>query len=615
MTLSQWLQTAVDHHQRGQLAQAERIYRGILERIPDQADALHLLGVLAGQQNHPEEAVELIGRAIAAKPNLAPFHCNMGNALVAVGRNDDAIAAFEKSIAIDPRYFPAHYALAITLESPGRTEDAVAEYRRAIELNPQSGQAHNNLGIVLCATGKWDASQVELDEALRLLPNSAHVYTNLAMLHVYQGKIEQSIGEYDRALELEPPTPERLSSKIATMHYDGRFEAMDILNEAKRFDELFGSPPQEIPPHENDRDGNRKLRIGYVSPDFCNHVVGRCMLLLFSHHDRERFEIHCYSNTAIEDSVSGRLREKSDGWHSIFGVTDVDAAAMIRADRIDILIDLAVHTRGNRLPLFARKPAPVQMTYLGCCSTTGLRAIDYRISDGGCDPPDGDFLVYSEKTIRLPRVHFCYDPLPEAPAVSPPPMLSAGHITFGCMNNFTKCSPAAIDLWIQILGKVPQSRLILHSRPGRHLETVRARFEHAGISANRVEFIGQSDWPGYFDAYRRMDVAFDPFPYNGAITSCDTLWMGVPLITLSGKTAVGRMGPAILGAVGVPELIAETGEQYVRLAVDLASGGDRLRTLRNELRPRMQNSPLMNPGELVRHIEASFRNAWQESAK
>jgi protein O-GlcNAc transferase len=615
MTLSQWLQTAMDHHQRGQNAEAEQIYRGILERIPDQPDALHLMGVLAGQQDRSEDAVELIGRAIAARPNLAPFHCNLGNALVAVGRIDDAIAAFEKSIALDPRYFPAHYTLAIALESLGRTDEAIAEYRRAIELNPQSVQAHNNLGIVLCATGKWDESEDELNEAFRLLPNSASVFTNLAMLHVYQGKIGQSIAEYDRALELEPPKSDRLSSKIATMHYDPRFDAMDILKEAKRFDELFGRSAGEIAPHENDRDGDRKLRIGYVSPDFCNHVVGRCMLRLLPHHDRERFEIHCYSNSAVEDSVSARLREKSDGWHSIAGVTDGDAAAMIRADRIDILIDLAVHTRGNRLPLFAYRPAPVQMTYLGCCSTTGLSAMDYRISDGGCDPPDTDLSIYSEKTIRLPRIHFCYDPLPEMPAVSPPPMVSAGYITFGCMNNFTKCSPAAIDLWIRILGKMPQSRLILHSRPGRHLEPVRARFEEAGISADRIEFISLTDWPGYFDAYRRMDVALDPFPYSGAITSCDTLWMGVPLITLSGKTAVGRMGAAILGAVGVPESIAETGEQYVRLAVDLVSDRDRLRTLRSELRPRLQNSPLMNAGELVRHLEASFLHAWQESAK
>jgi predicted O-linked N-acetylglucosamine transferase (SPINDLY family) len=594
-------------HQQGRLAEAEGIYRQVLSIQPDHPDALHLLGILASQQGRRDEAVELIGRAVALKPLVSGYHGNLGNALAEAGRGDDAVAAFGKAISLDPTNFQAAYSLGTTLESLGRIDEAIAAFQQALALKPDSAEAHNNLGIALRNAGRLDEAFAALIEAQRIFPSSANVQTNLAMVHMDCAQHNEGIAAYDRALALEPPTPDRLSSRIAAMHYHPLFDARDILREARRWDELFSGPLRSsIRPHSNDRNPGRKLRIGYVSPDLRQHVVGRCILSVLPHHDQRQVEIYCYANVGREDATSAELRGHCAGWRNIHRTFDQRAAEMIRADGIDILVDLAVHTQGNRLPLFARKPAPVQMTYLGCCSTTGLSAMDYRLSDLLVDPPETDLSVYSEKTIRLPRTHLCYEPLVATPEVS----ARSGEMTFGCMNNFAKCSTAAIDLWIEILRAVPDSRFILHAKPGRYLESVKERFERAGVSRERLEFVGQVSWPEFFQTFARIDISLDPIPYNGAITTCDSLWMGVPVVTLSGKTAVGRMGGWILSSIGLPELIASHPREYVRIAVELANNSRRLNELRDELRPRLRNSPLMNPAQLARDLEAAFRAAW-----
>ncbi len=397
-----------------------------------------------------------------------------------------------------------------------------------------------------------------------------------------------------------------------SMHYSPAYDAAALLKVVRQWNEAIAAPlRQSLRPHENDSAPNRKLRIGYVSPDLRHHVVGQCILPILSHHDHEQFEIYCYASMPWEDAISGKIRASSNVWRNIHRVSDDKAAEMIRADRIDILVDLAVHSRGNRLALFARKPAPIQVTYLGYCSTTGLETMDYRLSDPYVDPPDVDPSDYSEKTIRLPRAYLAYEPMHEPTEVSPVPALSAGHITFGCLNNFSKSSSAALDLWAQILGQLPTSRLILHAKPGRYLDEVRQRFERAGVSPDRLEFVGRQDWLQYLATYARIDIALDPFPYNGGITTCDALLMGVPVITLSGKTAIGRVGQSILSNVGLPDLIAKTPEDYVRLAVELANNLDRLKQLRAELRPRLLASPLKDPKQLTRNIEAFYRDAWK----
>ncbi len=304
--------------------------------------------------------------------------------------------------------------------------------------------------------------------------------------------------------------------------------------------------------HGNDRSPERRLRVGYVSPDFCNHAVGRSILPLFEQRDRRQFEVFCYANVLSPDALTEKLRSATDHWRDIRHVPDEGAADLIRNDRIDILVDLALHSSRNRLLIFARKPAPVQVSYLGYCGTTGLAEIDYRLSDPYMDPPGGEQECYSEQTVRLPSSYWCYQPAGHAPEVPPLATLSRDCITFGCLNNFAKVSSAALDLWIEILRAVPRSRLLLQAPAGCCREDVLRRFAHHELSSDRVEFVGRQPWEQYLQSYQEIDLALDPFPFGGGITTCDALWMGVPVVTLSGRTAVGRGGRSILSNIGLP---------------------------------------------------------------
>jgi predicted O-linked N-acetylglucosamine transferase (SPINDLY family) len=311
------------------------------------------------------------------------------------------------------------------------------------------------------------------------------------------------------------------------------------------------------------------------------------------------------------DVFTEQIRPHADVWRTLAGLSDSNAADLIRRDQIDILVDLALHTAHNRLLIFARKPAPVQLTYLGYCSTTGLETMDYRLSDPHLDPSESDLSLYTETTIRLPETYWCYNPRGPTPAPSPPPVETAQNITFGCLNNFAKVSPA-LDLWAEILQSVPRSRLILHAHAGPKLDVLREWFAGKGILPDRLEFPAGQPWAEYVRNYGRIDIALDPFPWGGGITTCDALWMGVPVVSLAGRTAVGRGGASILSNVGVPELIARTPAEYVQTAIRLASDLPRLAELRRALRPRMQESPLMNAPRFARNIEAAYRRIWRE---
>ena len=465
-------------------------------------------------------------------------------------------------------------------------------------------------------TQKLDEAFAEFSEVKRLNPNSAQAHLNLGNIWLDCAEHDEAMACFDRAFALDPVSAARLSNRIFAMHYHPRYDAPALLASARQWDDLIGQPLRpSIRPHENPREPDRKLRIGYVSPDFRQHVAAHCILPLLANRDREQFEIVCYSSTSHEDAMTATLREHADDWRNIRRMGDQQVAETIRADRIDILVDLALHSLGNRLTVFARKPGPVQMTYLGYCSTTGLSAMDYRLSDPHVDPAEISLSDYREKTIRLPRTYLCYEPEGPMPEVSPPPCLAGGTMTFGCLNNFMKCSSDALELWARILQAVPESRLILHAKPGQHLDRVRERFERGGVSPGRLEFLGRQDWPRYVQTYSRIDIALDPFPYNGGITTCDALWMGVPVITLSGKTAVGRVGRSFLSNIGLSDLIAPTPERYLKSAVELANNVDRLKQLRGELRERMRTSPLMDARQLTRNIESAFRDVWQNYCK
>jgi predicted O-linked N-acetylglucosamine transferase (SPINDLY family) len=363
-----------------------------------------------------------------------------------------------------------------------------------------------------------------------------------------------------------------------------------------------------------EREKGGRIRVGYISPDFRSHPIGRFLLPLFGHHDHGKFEIFAYSDVIKEDEVTLRLRGGAEHWRNIVGRSDGEVAGQIRADEVDILVDLTMHMQGSRLRVFARKPAPIQVTYLAYCSTTGMAAIDYRLTDAHLDPPEIATPAYREKSIRL-GTYWCYEAPGEAPGVEVvPPSVRAGHVTFGSLNNFCKVSPGCLELWMEILREAPGSEFIMHVRPGSHREELLRKFNAGGIDGGRIHFVTNLPLREYFETYGRIDIGLDPFPYTGGTTTCDALYMGVPVVTLgpAGSAAVHRSGVSLLRTAGMPELIAETGEGYVRIAGELARDAGRLAELRKGLRGRMERSRLMDAVEFARDVEGAFGKMREE---
>jgi protein O-GlcNAc transferase len=577
--LDRAMQMGKERHRNGRLAEAETIYRQVLAHRPGHSEPWQFLGILAAQAGRPGVAVELIRRAVALDPRNPGAFSDLGNALQACGRLDEAMAA----------------------------------HRRALEIEPAFVKAYNNLGGALRAAGRLDEAIDACREALRLEPHFASAHNNLGNYLKDQGRLDLAVECYRKAVALEPAAAGFHSNLAYTVCFLPSCDAGGILAESLRWEEQHAQPlARSISPHANEPTPDRKLRIGYVSPDFRTHVVGWNLLPLLREHDRRQFEIFCYANVVFPDALTEQFRGLSDQWRDIAGVADARVAEIIRADRIDILVDLTLHMAYNRLPVFARKPAPVQATYLGYCGTTGLKTIDYRLSDPYLDPPGTDLSCYREATVRLPRSYWCYQPGGPSPELSPAPLATTGRPTFGCLNDFAKVSPEALELWIEILRLVPESRLLLHVLEGRCRERILEQFARRGLAEDRIEMVGRKPWPEYVRELQRIDVALDPFPYGGGITTCDALWMGVPVVSFSGRTAVGRGGRSILSNIGLPELIAETSGQYLEIAVALAGDLPRLNALRSSLRERLEASPLRNAKGFARDVEAAYRGMWRE---
>ena len=460
----------------------------------------------------------------------------------------------------------------------GRLDDSIAVCRQAIALNPTSPGIRNNLGNALKESGQLDEAIAAFREAVALRPDYSEVDSNL----------------------------------VYTLHFHPAYDARTIAAEHSRWNLQHAEPLKKfIQPHANDRDPDRRLRIGFVSPDFREHPVGRFLLPLFERHDKCQVEIFAYAQIGMPDAVTRRFQSYTDGWRKIVGLSNAQVAEMIRQDRIDILVDLTMHMANSRLLVFAAKPAPVQVTYLAYCSTTGLETIDYRLSDPYLDPPGGDESVYSEQTIRLPETYWCYQPIIEPREIGPLPALQQGRVTFGCLNNFCKVVEPTMMAWAAILRAVPNSRLLLHAHEGSHRQRLHECFERESVEAKRVEFAGFMPAGKYFDLHRKIDIALDTVPYGGGTTTCDALWMGVPVVSLVGKTAVGRGGLSIMSNIGLQDLTAHSVEEYVLIATKLASDLPGLAALRSTLRRRMEQSPLMDAGRFAGNVEAAYRQMWR----
>lgn len=618
LTIQQAFDLALQHHQAGKLVEAETLYRQILTVEPRQAETLHLLGVIAHQVGKMDQAVNLINQAIALRPDLADAHYNLGCILKDKGLLDEATAAFRRAIALKKDYPEACNNLAALLILKGQPVEAIEVCRQSLAVSPNNPEALTNLGIALKENGQLDEAVAAQRQAIALRSDYAEAHNNLGNALKEKGELDDAIAAYGRAISLRPAYYEAHSNLLFTRHFHPDYEAHPLQEERRRWNLLFTEPLRRfLKPHLNDRGIQRRLRIGYVSGDFRDHVVGRNILPILEMSDRENFEVFLYANSHHPDALSRRLKRAGDVWHDIAGISDEATAELIRADQIDILVDLSQHMAGNRLTLFARQAAPVQVSFAGYPESTGLEAIGNRISDkwmeqGGVLNSDGLLVkVDDREEVYLMDSFWCYDPCGLELNVNDLPAQKARVITFGSLNNFCKVNDPLLRLWAQVLRTVTGSRLVILAHEGSHRHRTRQFLEAEGIESHRVEFVSPRPRKEYLELHHRLDIVLDTFPYNGHTTSLDALWMGVPVVSLCGECPVSRAGLSQLSNLGLPELVTFTEEQYVETAAKLANDIPRLQELRAALRSRMEKSVLMDAPHFARQIEAGYRSMWR----
>jgi protein O-GlcNAc transferase len=633
----------------GQTDQAIAAYQAALAQAPDFAEALNNLGGALLEQGHIGDAIDCFQHAVTARPAYAEAYCNLGVAYKADFRLEEALVCFENAVHLKPEFadpyamlaltnadlqrhvqalawcektlamWPdspaAHFNLGVAFANMDRTREAIASFEQAITRKPAFADAWNNLGVAFKEEGRFDEAVAAFEQAIALREGFAEAYNNLGSALKDQGKPDASRQMYEQAIALAPNYVAAHNNLLLSMQYAAGITQQQLFELHLRFAAQFepALAPQRFS-HTPGRERAKRLKIGYVSPDFRRHAVAFFIEPILARHDKTKVEVYCYYSHVINDEFTARIRADADHWIACRSMSDQQLAERIHADGIDILVDLAGHTSGNRLLAFARKPAPVQLTYIGYPSTTGLSSMDYRLTDAWAEPPGQSEHVNVETLWRLPEVFCCYVAHPASPAViDHPPCEDNGHITFGCFNNYAKVSDATIVLWAAILQQVPDARLMLEilglDNPGMRDE-VQARFARLGIAPERLVLIANAR-KNQFVLYNRIDIALDPFPCNGGTTSFDTLWMGVPFVTLAGSNFISRLGVTILHNGGLDELIGEDEAAYVRIAVDLARDPARLRRLRTGLRERTRASPLMDMARFTRHLEQAYRGMWE----
>jgi predicted O-linked N-acetylglucosamine transferase (SPINDLY family) len=643
------LREAAAHFSAGRLDAAMAGVDQVLSLRSGDVNALHLKAQLMMRGNRADEAVRLMAQCVAAAPNVAMLQHNYAQSLRAVGDFAAAVDAFQAAIRLQPNYFSAYLFLGATLERLKRPREAADAYRTALRLQPNSADAWNGLGLVLSMAGNYMESETAFNRAIALSPNDpiklynlgrmlmsagefdrsielfrkviqldpkhAIAHQNLANLLGESGLIEQTIAHQRRAIELLPADAPLHSNLLLSLQYTAAFTPQQVFEEHLNWAKRHAPPELRRTDHPNDRAPERRLKIGYLSPDFCRHPVASFLESVLTDRDREQFEIFAFSNTQQTDQMTGKLRGLVDQWRDIAPLPDDAAAKQIADDRIDILVDLAGHTSHNRATLMARRAAPVQMTYLGYPDTTGMSAVQHRITDAYADPPGMTESLYSEDLLRLPDCFLCYRPDDDVPEPTEPPTARNGFVTFGSYNNFAKVTEPMMRLWATILSRVPNSRLLLKARAlasRSAKERVAEIFARYGIDSDRLSMVGWVEYAQRHAIIQQSDIALDAFPYHGTTTTCEVLWAGVPWITLAGRAHVSRVGVSILSNVGLADFIAANEEEYANKAISLASDPQRLAKLRSELRERMQASPLLKRDAFARKLETAYREVWRK---
>ncbi len=551
----------------------------LCQQQPDLVEAWFLLGAVHGLLEEFRDAARCFRHVTRQWPESGAAHYNLGLALFRLGDLGGSERSLRQAIQLEPRNAEAHHELANALRMSGRYADAIACYQAAVQLRPDFALAYFNLANIFLKCGEHRSAEQSFRKALAMSPLPSAVHSSLLhVLNYFSSDPQELYLEHRRWQQAHFPTTEPVS-------------------------------------HENQPDPARRLRVGYVSADFRKHSVAYFIEPLLKGHDRARFEVYCYSGVSAPDEVTRRLRASADCWRDIHAVSDDEVVQQVSRDRIDILVDLSGHTEGNRLCVFHRKPSPVQITYLGYPNTTGLSTMDYRLTDSLADPEGNADAWYSERLVRLPGGFLCYAPPDSAPPVADSQgSESRRPLTFGSFNHLAKITPQVVATWSAILNNVSGSCLLVKNEA---LGNSQARdnyyrlFEEHGVPHERVTLRGMTNsLAEHLAMYRQVDVALDTFPYNGATTTCEALWMGVPVVTLSGKTHASRVGASILSQAGLSEFVASDGDEYIRIAVTLARKGKRSADLRQELRSRISRSPLCDRVRFVCAVEDAYCDMW-----
>lgn len=571
-------------HEHGDFDKAEQLYNQVLSVLPNHGDALCCLGLLRFQTGDAPIAIELLRKATLTRPMQAKFFYNLGKVHQTLGDIPEAMTAYQRAIDIDARQPQAHCNLANALQLKGDLDAALQQFQRAMLACSTSPLLRT---MYLCALNYVSAPDRQAIFAAHI--KFADMFEAPLRPRV---KMTGTNATKTNALKNNSTSEQALQS--------------DSAPDKLKISAISNAPTGAGAPIAK----QRPLRIGYVSADFKQHSVAHFIEPVLAAHDKGKFEVFCYSNNLMADEVTQRIQSACAHWRVIADQSDEVVAKQIREDGIDILVDLAGHTPQNRLLVFARKPAPVQATWIGYPNTTGLTTMDYRITDAIADPVGDSDQFHTEKLIRLPECFSCFEAPLESPQVGALPVLVMGHITFGSFNNPLKFTPDVVEQWSHILKRVPNSRLVLKYQgldSAFMSALLREQFGAHGIAPQRLDILGKDvSQLEHMNRYNQIDIGLDPFPYNGTTTTCDALWMGVPVITLAGRSHVGRVGVSQLTNIGLPELIGQNEDDYVDIAVALANDLPRLAALRSGLRERLRASPLMDAPRFTRNLEAAY---------
>jgi len=573
------------------------------------------LGNLSRRKGNNTLAADHYRRAIELNPDYPGTRLNLGNALMAEQAFNDAADSYRAAIRLRPDWPEAWFGLGCALEKiqpPVRIDMVVEAYQEALRLEPEHGKAVANLVTFLGASGQPETARKLIESFNSRYPENVPALLIRAAMEREQGYLDASFAAYTKIMSIAPEH-EAANYFLWTMNFIPDVTAETVLSAHLAYGERVLK--QTLPcPRKNARDPERRLKIGYVSPDFRGHPISCFIEPLLRQHDRSAVEVYCYYNYPIHDEMTRRLVGLADHWRDIADVPDDVVVRTIMADDIDILVDLAGHTADNRLGLFARKPAPIQCTWLGYLGTTGLRTIDYRLCDAHTDPSPEAESWQVETPLRLPDSQWCYQPQVALPEPSPLPRLTNGYWTFGSPNQASKLNDVALRTWAELLVAIPDSRLrILGVTDTVFAERIRSGFAARGIAPNRIDVAGRIPIEQYFAFYREIDIALDTFPYNGATTTCDALVMGVPVATVAGKRAIARGGVSLLNTIGLQKWIAPSQTEFVPMLLENISDPARMSALRAELPKWMRASALMDVPKFTKNVESLYRSIWRRA--